>query len=208
MSAQSVDSMPCNFRGEAECAECTLEGHLMCHYETRDSVSFFMVGLPFFVTAIIGVIRAGYGWYLLLWLAYSLVFFFGWEARVLCSHCPMWAEEGRVLRCHANYGVLKFWKYRPGPMSRSEQVQFIIGALIWLGFPLVLTVLGGEYLWAAAGLVAAISAAYNLRKVSCGRCINLSCPLNAVPKSEADVYLRRNPAMREAWEDAGYRLEG
>jgi hypothetical protein len=70
-----------------------------------------------------------------------------------------------------------------------------------------LTLLGGEYLWAAAGLVAAISAAYNLRVVSCGRCINFSCPLNTVPKAEVDTYLRRNPAMREAWESAGYRLE-
>ena len=207
MSIQSVGATPCNFREPAECAGCALEGRLMCHYDVRDTVSFLMVGLPFFVTAAIGAIRAGYGWYLLLWLAYWLAFFFGWEARVLCSHCPMWAQEGRVLRCHANHGVIKFWRYRPGPMSKSEQAQFIVGALIWLGFPLVLTILGGEYLWAAAGLVAAISAAYNLRKVSCGRCINFSCPLNTVPKAEVDAYLRRNPAIRAAWEETGYRLE-
>lgn len=207
MSVESVDSTPCNFQGQGECVGCVLEGQLMCHYDTRDTVKFFMVALPFMVTGIIGAIRAGYGWYLLLWVAYSLLFFFGWEARVLCSHCPMWAEEGRVLHCHANYGVIKFWKYRPGPMSKAEQAQFIIGALIWMGFPLVLTMLGREYLWAVAGLVAAISAAYNLRVVSCGRCINFSCPLNTVPKAEVDAYLRRNPAMREAWESAGYRLE-
>jgi hypothetical protein len=207
MSVKSVDSMPCNFRGQGECADCALEGRLMCHYDARDSVKFLMVALPFMVIASIGAIQAGYGWYLLLWLAYCLFFFFGWEARVLCSHCPMWAEEGRVLRCHANYGVIKFWKYRPGPMSKAEQAQFIIGVLIWMGFPLVLAVLGGEYLWAVAGLITAVSGAYNLRNVSCGRCVNFSCPANAVPKAEVDAYLRRNPAMREAWESAGYRLE-
>jgi len=199
--------LPCNFQGQAVCAGCAIENRLMCHYDRQDTLNFFMVGLPFMLTGVIGAIQAGYGWYLLLWLAYSLAFFFGWEARVLCSHCPMWAEKGRVLRCHANYGVIKLWKYRPGPMSKAEQVQFIIGALIWLGFPLVLTMLGGAYLWAVVGVVSAISAAYNLRNVSCGRCINFSCPLNTVPKTDVDAYLRRNPAIREAWEAAGHQLE-
>jgi hypothetical protein len=35
---------------------------------------FFMMVLPFGVTAIAGIIQAGYGWYLWLWLAYSLFF--------------------------------------------------------------------------------------------------------------------------------------
>jgi len=61
MSVKSVDAMPCNFQDQAECAECSLEGRLMCHYETRDTVSFFMVGLPFFVTAIIIVLK-GHRW--------------------------------------------------------------------------------------------------------------------------------------------------
>ncbi|HNT75206.1 MAG TPA: hypothetical protein PKH77_09325 [Anaerolineae bacterium] len=207
MSVKPIDSMPCNFRGQGECAGCALEGRLMCHYDARDTVKFLMAALPLMATAAFGVIQAGYGWYLLLWIAYWLFFFFGWEARVLCSHCPMWAEEGRVLRCHANYGVIKFWKYRPGPMSKAERTQFIAGALIWLGFPLALTLLGGEYLWAAAGTVAAVSGIYNLRVVSCGRCINFSCPLSTVPKAEVDAYLKRNPAMRAAWEAAGWRIE-
>lgn len=208
MSVKSVDSMPCNFREPGDCAGCALEGRLMCHYDARDTVKFFMVVLPFMATAAIGAIQAGYGWYLLPWVAYLLAFFFGWEARVLCSHCPMWAEEGRVLRCHANYGVFKFWKYRPGPMSKAEQAQFIIGALIGLAFPLGLMLLGGAYGWAAAGLAAAIGGVYTLRVVSCGRCLNFSCPLSTVPKAEVDAYLKRNPAMRAAWEAAGYRLGG
>ena len=200
----SPSVVPCNFRGEELCRACALENRLMCHYDARDSMQFFMVVMPFMVTAVIGAIQAGYGWYLLGWPVYWLLFFFGWEARVLCSHCPMWAEEGRVLRCHANYGVIKLWPYRPGPMSKAEQAQFIIGASIWFGYPLVLTILGGAYLWAGVTLVTIISGAYNLRHTSCQRCINFSCPMNAVPKSDVDVYLKRNPAMREAWEAAGW----
>ena len=207
MCEKSVNALLCNFRESTNCAECVLEGRLMCHYDARDTAKFFGVVLPFLMTVALGTIQAGYGRYLLLWIAYFLFFFFGWEARVLCSHCPMWAEEGRVLRCHANYGVIKFWKYRPGPMSKAEQIQFIAGALIGLGFPLVLTLLGGEYLWVVAGTVTAIGGVYTLRTVSCGRCINFSCPLNTVPKAEVDAYLRRNPAMREAWEAAGWRMD-
>ncbi|MBN2006573.1 MAG: hypothetical protein JXA21_24690 [Anaerolineae bacterium] len=208
MSGNSVNvEMPCNFQGREACQECAIEGRLMCHYDARDTLNFLMVILPPLAPIIIGVFQAGYAWYLLPWLGYWLIFFFGWEARVLCSHCPMWAEEGRVLRCHANYGVIKFWKYRPGPMSRSEQVQFMIGALIWMCYPIVLAALGGEYLWAGAGLIAAIGSVYNLRKISCRRCIHFSCPLNTVPKSVRDHYIRRNPAIRAAWEAAGRHID-
>jgi hypothetical protein len=179
----------------------------MCRYEDRDMAVFLMNLLPFAVTAIAGTVVAGYGWYLLLWLAYSLLFFFVWEARVLCSHCPMWAEEGRVLHCHANQGVIKIWPYRPGPMSRSEQVQFILGALIWMGIPFVFLLLGGQYILALIGLTALASGVFGVRNTACRRCIHFSCPVNAVPKQWVDAYLARNPAIRKAWEATGYRLD-
>ncbi len=199
--------LPCNFRGDGECAECAIDGRLMCHYDARDTLNFLMVILPAMVTMVIGVFQAGYAWHLLVWLGYLLLFFFGWEARVLCSHCPMWAEEGRVLRCHANYGVIKFWKYRPGPMSKAEQWQFIAGVLIGMGYPLALMLLGKQWPWAVAGLAALTSGAYNLRKISCSRCIHFSCPANAVPKPVVDAYLRRNPVIRAAWEAAGRHID-
>jgi hypothetical protein len=39
------------------------------------------------------------------------------------------------------------------------------------------------------------------------RCINFSCPINAVPKPLVDSYLKNNPVMRLAWEKSGYRLD-
>ena len=45
-----------------------------------------------------------------------------------------------------------------------------------------------------------------LRYHYCSRCVNFSCPLNQIPKSVVDEYLRRNPVMREAWERSGYSL--
>lgn len=178
----------------------------MCRFESRDMLHFFMLVLPYAAAVITGAIHAGYGIYLIFWLAYSLSFFFIWEAYILCRHCPFWAEPGRILHCHANYGVFKIWKHSPNPMSRSERFQFIIGALIWISFPFPLLILGHEYLLAFVGLCAAVSAVFLLRNTICDRCVNFSCPLNKVPKSLVDAYLKQNPAMRKAWEDSGYHL--
>jgi hypothetical protein len=199
--------LPCNFGGDAICEDCSLSSRLMCHFEEKDSLNFFMFVLPFGVIAIAGTIVAGYGWYLFAWLAYSLLFFFGWEGRVLCSHCPMWAEESRVLHCHANYGVIKLWKYRPGPMSKAEQAQFLAGAFIWAGIPFIFLLLGGQYLLTGIGLVTVISGVYGVRKTACSRCVNFSCPGNTVPKPVVDAYLRRNAFIQEAWEARGYLLD-
>lgn len=203
-----MNEPPCTAQSAPDCRSCTLTGQLMCRYQGRDTMHFFMVVLPFFFVTIGGVVRSGYGWWLLGWLAYALFFFFIWEARVLCRHCPYWAEEGRVLRCHANYGVIKLWKYRPGPMSRSEQAQFVIGALLLVVYLLVFLIVGQEYLLAASAVVSAISMTYLLRRNICTRCINFSCPLNNVPRPLVEAYLQRNPEMHRAWETSGYLREG
>jgi hypothetical protein len=194
-----MNEIPCTAKPTTACEDCTLTTGLMCRYKTRDTTHFFMIILPFFVTSISGIIRSGYGWWLFGWLAYAFFFFFVWEARVLCSHCPNWAGEGRMLRCHANYGVIKLWKYRPGPMNRSEQVQFLIGALLFVLFPLVLLLIGQEYLLALIGLASAISFAYLLWRNICTRCINFSCPLNHVDLATRRAFLARNPMITEAW---------
>ena len=67
-------------------------------------------------------------------------------------------------------------------------------------------ILGGQWLPLAIALSAIASSALNLRRNACVRCINFSCPVNAVLKSLVDAYRRRNPVMQEAWEASGYRL--
>jgi hypothetical protein len=200
-------NLPCNWKGETACQDCSLSGRLMCHFEGRDMLTFFMNVLPFCVVAIAGNIAAGYGWYLFGWLGYSLLFFSVWEGLVLCRHCPMWAEESRVLHCHANGGMIKLWKYRPGPMSKSEQVQFLVAVTLWIGFPFIFLLLGGAYLLAGIGLATVISGVYGVRKTACSRCVNFSCPGNTVPKPVVDAYLRRNAFIRATWEASGYSLD-
>jgi hypothetical protein len=201
-----MNEIPCTAQSAPACKDCSLPYRLMCRFERGDTLHFFMLTLPLLVISIGGVISAGYGWFLLGWLAYAVFFFFVWEARVLCRHCPYWAEENRLLRCHANYGVIKIWKYHPGPMSQAEQIQFAVGAIALAIYPLVFLLLGGEYLLVAVFIVSCVSWGYLLRYHVCVRCVNFSCPMNAVPKALVDAYLNQNPVMRSAWEKSGYRV--
>ena len=196
----------CTHRPAKECAGCDISGSLMCRFETGDLASFFVNFLPFGIAVVAGMILAGYGWWLLGWLVIWILFFFVLEGRVLCSHCPFWAEEGWVLHCHANYGVIKLWQFRPGPMSRLEKWVFGAGAAVFGFYPIVFLILGGQWLLLIIALSAMASSLVNLRRNACVRCINFSCPANAVPKSLVDAYLGRNPIMREAWEASGYHL--
>jgi len=146
------------------------------------------------------------------------------ETRVLCSHCPFWAEESKALHCLALTGSPKNWRYRPGPLAAWEKATF----LAFLSFLLVFPPLAEGYaLWAMAtdgtafeilallGMVGVTLATiltgaqffYILKSRFFARCVNFSCPLSKAPRGRADAYLAHNLAMREAWEKSGYRLE-
>jgi hypothetical protein len=194
----------CTWRAEDACASCPLAGRLKCRFERRHLLHFLGMFGVFVMPATIGVIQSGYGWYLLGWVAYWLIFFELWEIRILCSHCPYYAERGSTLHCIANYGSLKLWKYRPGPMKRWEKVQLWIGFALLGGYPFPFMLLGGEVLWAIAALWGLVMFFWTLREYTCSRCVNFSCPLNTVPREIVDQYLARNPVMRRAWEESGW----
>ena len=201
----------CTWGPEAACEGCPLAPHLTCRFQRRHLLHFLGMFGVFAIPAVIGVIRSGYGWALLGWVAFCLVFFELWEIRILCSHCPYYAERGRTLHCIANYGSLKLWRYRPEPMGRSEKVQLWIGFAILGGYPFPFMVLGavtsgglGAVLWAVVALWGLVMFFWTLRLYTCSRCVNFSCPLNTVPEEIVEAYLARNPVMREAWEESGW----
>lgn len=198
--------LPCTWHPVEGCADCAAQGQLMCRLDMRDLRVFIGLFLPFAIAAVAGVVRAGFGHFLWLWLAFALFFFFVWEAYILCRHCPYWAEDSIVLHCHANYGVYKLFKYTRKPMSRWEQAHFLIGVLLLLGIPIPFMLIGEEYIIAALSLALASYFMIGLKTRVCSRCINFSCPLNGVPKPYVDLYLQRNPLMLQAWQASGYVL--
>ena len=207
MEKQQVSRGYCRNRSDLDCIQCTLKEQLMCHFHSRSllifSIGFLIPAIP----AIVGLLVGGFGLWLLIWFAFMVFFLQVWENRVLCSHCPAYAGEGRTLQCHANYGLLKLWKYQPGPMSRSEQAQFIIGVLIFVTLPLPFLFISQQFLFLAITAIGIAIFFTLLGGLLCPKCLNFSCPLNRVPKDVVDAFLIRNPTMRKAWEEKGYRIE-
>lgn len=197
----------CTWRPVSECAGCSLAGKLKCRYKQGDLLHFMAMFAGFAIPAVIGVILSGYGWFLLGWVAFDLLFFEFWEIRILCSHCPYYAEKGHTLHCIANYGSFKAWKYHPEPISKAEKVQLIIGFIILGGYPFPFLLLGGQYLWAFVAAWGLFLFFWTLRKYTCSQCVNFSCILNTVPKDEVEQYLERNPTMKKAWEESGWQPE-
>ena len=160
----------------------------------------------FLFPAYFGMSRAGYGRQIWGHVVFMVFFFTFWEIRILCRHCPYYAEKGWTLRCNANFGCPKIWQYAPGPMNSFEKVQLLIGFVILFGYPLPFMIYGGQKTFAFLTAWAILVFWWTMKKHTCSNCVNFSCPLNGVPKKTIDEYLRRNPVMREAWEKAGWRL--
>jgi hypothetical protein len=181
------------------------------------------LGMAVFGLVLVGIFTGAW-WPLIAFGAAAIVMWvLGLETRVLCSHCPYWAEDGKTLRCWALTGSPKIWRYRPGPMNALERGVFLGFFLFLALFP---PLAQGAAAWgmfadqARYGLNAALGMAgvtfattltlvqfvYTLRARYCSRCVNFSCPLNRVPRPLVNAYLARNRVMREAWEESGYQL--
>ena len=197
----------CIWNDTEECNECSIKGKLICHFQRKYILSFIGFFVVFVITSFIGVILAGFGWFLLGWVGFWNFFFEFWEIRILCSHCPYYAEEGKTLHCNANYGSLKLWKYHPEPMNLSEKIQLIIGFIIFGGYPLIFLILGGQFIFLIVSIIEIFIYFSFLIIKRCGNCPNFSCPFNRVKKEVVDSFLKKNLVMRKAWEETGYLIK-
>jgi membrane protease YdiL (CAAX protease family) len=181
------------------------DGNLMVEHRGKPLIIFLVGVLMVAIPAFLGLFLAGFGVFLIIWLVYTVLFLQLWENKILCSHCPHYGKDGRTLRCHANYGLFKLWKYNPAPMSRSEQMQFIIGVSIFIGYPFPFLIWGQQWLLLTFTSLGAVGLATILFGWLCLRCVNFSCPFNRVPKNAVDDFLKQHLEMKKAWKAAGYR---
>ncbi|MFX0122997.1 MAG: hypothetical protein ACFFAE_05110 [Candidatus Hodarchaeota archaeon] len=222
---EANEPVTCTWDADSGCEVCTIQGELDCKWERKHLTRFYLYGLPFFIPATIGMVltiiwtRNWTG--LIIYITFWLLFFGFFEIYVLCRHCPYYSEEGRILHCLANHGLLKIWRYNPGPMNQWEKAGLLIGFIIFLIIPIFTFVFGILTLYEAdigiyfviilSGITfltsgGALFFGKNLVTQICPHCVNFSCPLNRVPKKVRDAYLKKNPVMRQAWEKTGYRL--
>jgi hypothetical protein len=197
----------CTWGPESRCQKCALAPYLKCRFNRGDLFHFAGLFLTFAFPSLIGMLQSGYAWYILIWIAFLLFFFNVWESRILCRHCPFYAEESSILHCIANYGVLKLWKHTPTSISRQEKVQLGAGFIILGGFPFPFLILGRQIILTFLALWGLIIFFWTLQKYVCSSCVNFSCFLNRVDKDVVDQYLDKNPVIRDAWKQSTTEMD-
>lgn len=218
----------CTWSDETGCIDCGLQGKLKCRLNPKDFWFFILNQIPSLVMAFFGLALIGLltgAWWSLITYAVVCVTFWGLgvETRILCSHCPYWAEDSKTLHCWALTGSPKLWRYRPEPMNKLEKTVLVLFFSFLVLFPVFVEAYGiwlmsvnyAEFgLYALLGMIGVTLATlmvglqflYILVYYFCSKCVNFSCTLNQVPKPMVDEYLERNPVMKEAWGKSGYKL--
>ena len=182
------------------CDDCAIENNIHCHFRLKDLLYFLLISLPSFLFGGVGIYDMN-GWLLIPWLI-MIVSFFGFvEIRVMCSHCPHYAESPATLKCWANYGSIKLWKYRPGPMTPMEKTIFFTGfAVVW-GYPLPILIHSEQMILLLLYIMVTICFFIILTVFMCSQCMNFACPLNHVDDEVRDLFFEKNPVVREAWRE-------
>ncbi len=180
------------------CVDCPVSAKVHCHFRPKDLIHFLLVSFPGFI---IGgaVVFAFNQWLMVVYIAIIVGFFGFLEIRVMCSHCPHYAEEGLTLSCWANHGSLKLWKYRPGPMTKSEKFWFFAGLVITWSFPLPFFHLAEAWLLLLLYLLTNAAFYTTLKFFFCSKCMNFACPLNGVDQAVRELFYQRNPSVAEHW---------
>lgn len=180
------------------CDNCPTGENIHCHFTLKDWIHFLLISLPPFLLGGAGIYQLS-GWLLLPWLVFVLAFFGLIEIRVMCSHCPHYAESGKSLKCWANYGSPKIWKYRPGPMTKLENTVFLGSFLIVWGYPLVILAIGLQIFLLALYVMTTSAFFVTLKTYMCSQCMNFACPLNSVSKAKRHQFYVKNPSVARAW---------
>ncbi len=180
------------------CNECPVGETLHCHFSLRDLIHFLLIALPSFLVGGAGIYHRN-GWMLILWLIMVVGYFGFIEIRVMCSHCPHYAEPGSSLKCWANYGSPKIWKYRPGPMTLIEKIVFLGGFVVVWGYPLFFLIPGHQWFLLIVYALTVAGFFMTLNKFLCSQCINFSCPMNTVQDEVRRSFFERNPDVAKAW---------
>jgi hypothetical protein len=181
------------------CQGCPVQNHLECHFNSKDLMQFLAIASLPFIFGGIGIAKIN-AWLLIPWIGIILGYFGLVEIRVMCSHCPHYAEpEPSTLKCWANYGSPKLWKYRPGPLSTVEKMVFYAGLILIAGYPLAFLILGAQWLLLILFSGTILGLGSLLRARMCNRCMNFACPLNRVEPSVRALFFAKNPTIAKAW---------
>ncbi|MFC1999481.1 hypothetical protein ACFLXE_01825 [Chloroflexota bacterium] len=216
----------CTLDDSSDCGSCDLTEKISCKWDKKKLNVFLTIGFPPFILAIFGMVVVGimtHAWWPLISYIAFLAVIFGWEIRFLCSHCPYYAEDSKILHCLGNNGAYKFFAYNPAPITKfGKFMMAFLVATVFFVYPLAVTGYGIGYMAVNSYsrleilgmtgitigcLVTSLIFFIVLKLSFCSTCINFSCVNNTVPKNRVDDYLKKNPVMKEAWEKSGYKID-
>jgi hypothetical protein len=194
------DTKPLHTCRESSCQNCDISGQINCHFQLKQLLRFLSFGFLLFILGGIGIFRFS-GLVLFIWLLLIISYFGFIEIRVMCSHCPHYAEtELNNLKCWANYGSPKLWKYRPGPMSQSEKIIFFLGLMLIFSSPVLFMILSKEFILLIIYTALIILATYLLKAFYCAKCMNFACPLNSIDSEVRAKFFYHNDILLNAWQ--------
>ncbi|MBI9052049.1 MAG: hypothetical protein JEZ00_21725 [Anaerolineaceae bacterium] len=181
------------------CEGCPVGEDVVCHFNGSQLIHFLFFMMPAFLLGGRAIFLSGIPM-LLIWIGLIVGYFLFTEIRVMCSHCPHYAEEGASLQCWANYGASRLWKYRPGPMSITEKIIFFAGLALVMLFPMVFFIINTMWFDMILYIMIVTAAYLTMRNLMCNHCMNFACPLNIVSKDVREKFFERNPVVAEAWQ--------
>lgn len=182
----------------ATCNDCPAGQTVHCHFSAKDLFYFWVLVLPAFLLGSAGICHFG-AQFLVPWLVIMVGYFGLAEIRVMCAHCPHYAEPGDTLKCWANYGFPKLWRYRPDPMSSVEKMVFWGGLATVFGYPLLFLAWGKQWLLLIIYALATMSMFLVMKRQMCTHCMNFACPLNVVAETVKGEFFKRNPEIAQTW---------
>jgi hypothetical protein len=182
----------------SSCIDCSASDDLHCHFTLKDWLHFLFIAFPPFLLGGVGIYHVS-GWLLVPWLIFLVAFFGFIEIRVMCSHCPHYAEPLKSLKCWANYGSPKLWKYRPGPMNFLEKTVFFTGFMIAWGYPLLFLIFSWQLFLLIVYVLTTVGFFMTLKMFFCSQCINFACPLNSVKMHIRYQFFMKNASIAAAW---------
>ena len=185
---------PLNTCSQESCRSCSIRYELTCHLTLLKLLRFWFFVLPSLLIGGIIIynhsINSFISWGLIIGL-----FFLLFGIRVLCTHCPHYNKPSRILRCWANYGVPKFWKYRPQPMNFTEKAILISGFSLVFGYPILFIPLIQSWIVLFIYLLSVAFFFVFMSRYNCSKCINFSCPFNRVNDKVREEFLKYNTSI-------------
>ena len=154
------------------------EGRLKTHHTFLDFLYWNLVTAVPFITACIAIAKNS-----IVWLIGYIIFFILLLAviiRFYCAHCPHYRQGSKTLKCMFFWGIPKYFKARPEPLTLLDKTLTLVSATLIVSLPVY-------WLWLQPGLLViyilscGVMAA-TLRRYECPRCVYLKCPANCVPK--------------------------